>query len=45
METGDPALIDAWIARWSDLVAFEVVPVVGSSEAAGRVARMGADPA
>lgn len=32
----DPALIDAWTARWSDLVAFEVVPVVDSAEARRR---------
>jgi hypothetical protein len=27
METGDAALFDAWTARWSDLVDFEIVPV------------------
>jgi hypothetical protein len=36
METDEPALIDAWIAEWSDLARFEVVPVVGSDEAARR---------
>lgn len=36
METDDPRLIDAWIAAWSDLVRFEVVPLVGSDEAARR---------
>ena len=36
METDDPALIDEWIARWSDLARFEVVPVLSSDEAAGR---------
>jgi hypothetical protein len=36
METDDPALFDAWIEAWSDLMEFEVVPVVGSSEAAER---------
>ena len=36
METNDPALLDAWIARWSDLAEFEVVPVIGSAEAAER---------
>jgi hypothetical protein len=36
METDDPALFDAWIAAWSDLVRFEIVPVLGSSEAAAR---------
>ena len=34
METETPELLDEWIARWSDLVAFEVVPVVSSAEAA-----------
>jgi hypothetical protein len=36
METDDPALFDAWTARWADLVSFEVVPVVTSAEAAAR---------
>ena len=36
METDDPALFDAWTERWRDLVAFEIVPVVTSSEAAAR---------
>lgn len=33
MECDDPALLDAWVARWRDLVDFEVIPVVTSSEA------------
>lgn len=33
METGDRALLDEWIANWSDLVDFEVYPVVTSKEA------------
>jgi hypothetical protein len=36
METDDPTLIDSWIAEWSDLVGFEVVPLVSSDEAARR---------
>jgi hypothetical protein len=36
METDDPALLDEWIGRWSDLAEFEVVPVVTSTEAAAR---------
>ena len=36
METDDPALLRAWTERWSDLVAFEIVPVVTSAEAAAR---------
>jgi hypothetical protein len=34
METDDPGLFEPWIAAWSDLAEFEVVPVVGSAEAA-----------
>ena len=36
METDDPGLFDTWIASWADLAEFEVVPVVGSAEAAAR---------
>jgi hypothetical protein len=39
METTDRRLIDEWIAQWSDLVEFEVIPVITSEEAAARVAR------
>ena len=31
-------LLEQWIARWSDLVDFEVVPVVTSAEATERIA-------
>lgn len=37
METEDRALLDQWIARWSDIVHFEVHPVISSEEAAGRI--------
>jgi predicted phage-related endonuclease len=37
METEDRRLLDAWIESWEDLVAFEVLPVVTSAEAAERV--------
>ena len=37
MACDDRALLDEWLARWSDLVDFEVVPVVTSAEAAARV--------
>ncbi len=37
METDDPALLDAWIAAWSDLVEFEIHRVVTSAAAAARV--------
>ncbi len=38
MECDDRALLDAWMAAWSDIVSFEVVPVVSSAEAAARYA-------
>ena len=38
METDDPELLQRWIAGWSDIVDFEVVPVITSAEAAARVA-------
>ena len=38
METADRSLLDEWIAAWSDLVEFEVIPVVTSIEAAQRIA-------
>jgi hypothetical protein len=37
METDDPRLLDEWTSRWSDIVEFEVVPVIGSADAAARV--------
>ena len=43
MECGERALLDAWIERWADLVEFEVVPVIGSSEAAKIVAARGSE--
>lgn len=37
METEDPALLDQWIANWSDIVDFEVHPVITSKEAAEKI--------
>jgi hypothetical protein len=37
MRTDDPALFEEWTARWGDLAEFEVVPVIGSAQAAARV--------
>ncbi|MEO5817073.1 MAG: DUF3303 family protein [Gemmatimonadaceae bacterium] len=34
MESGDRALLDQWMAQWSELVAFEVIPVMTSAAAA-----------
>jgi hypothetical protein len=39
MECSDRALLDAWMAAWADLVAFEVYPVITSRDAADRVLR------
>jgi hypothetical protein len=38
MECADPALLEQWIARWSDLVDFEVSPVISSAQAVERMA-------
>jgi hypothetical protein len=38
METDNPRLLDEWISRWSDIVEFEVHPVITSAEAAERIA-------
>jgi len=38
MECDDPALFLPWVARWRDLVDFEIVPVVPSATAAAAVA-------
>jgi hypothetical protein len=38
MECDDPRLLQEWIDRWSDLVDFEVTPVVTSQEAAAAIA-------
>lgn len=40
MACEDRALLDRWIACWSDLVDFDVHPVVTSAEAAARVAAL-----
>ena len=37
METDDSSLFETWLAKWRDLGEFEVVPVIGSAEAAARV--------
>ena len=37
MEADDPLLLDQWIAQWSDIVDFEVHPVISSAEAAKRI--------
>ena len=32
METEDPRLFETWIANWSDLMEFDVWPVLSSAE-------------
>ncbi|MFO1054283.1 MAG: DUF3303 family protein [Planctomycetota bacterium] len=41
MECDERALLEAWMAHWTDLVDFEVVPVRGSAEAAAWMAERG----
>lgn len=38
MECEERQLLTEWMARWEDLVEFEVIPVVSSSEAAAAFA-------
>jgi Protein of unknown function (DUF3303) len=38
MECDDRRLLDDWIANWSDITEFEVVPVITSADAAARIA-------
>ena len=38
METDDPRLLDEWMARWRDIVDFEVHAVITSAQAAERMA-------
>jgi len=37
METHDRTLLDEWMGNWSDLIDFEVHPVVTSKEAADKI--------
>jgi hypothetical protein len=34
LESGDLAMLQRWVAQWSDLVEFEIVPVVEGKETA-----------
>ena len=38
METDDRTLLDAWLARWSDLVEFDVHEVMTSADASDQIA-------
>ena len=37
METDDRKLLEEWIAHWSDIVEFEVFPVLTSAEAVKKI--------
>jgi len=37
MQTDDPGTLQAWIANWSDIVEFEVHPVMTSAEAVEQI--------
>ena len=37
METEDRELLNEWIANWSDIIDFEIYPVVTSKEAADKL--------
>jgi len=37
MDTNDRKLLDEWIANWSDIVEFEVFPVMTSKEAVAKI--------
>jgi hypothetical protein len=36
MDADDASVLDAWMTEWTDLVRFEVVPVIGPADAARR---------
>jgi Protein of unknown function (DUF3303) len=38
METADRKLLDQWIGNWSDIVEFDVFPIMSSKEAAEQIA-------
>ena len=38
MDASDRALLDQWMANWSDLMDFEVLPVLSSAEVQARIA-------
>ena len=40
MECDDPLLFQQWVARWEDLIEFEIIPVVLSKEAAEAITPM-----
>ena len=43
MAAEDPSLLDQWMANWSDIVEFEVYPIMSPSEAATMIREAGLD--
>jgi hypothetical protein len=39
MEASDRELLNIWVSRWSDLIDFEIIPVLTSAEFWGRATR------
>jgi hypothetical protein len=37
MSTDDRSLLDEWVSKWSDIVSFEVYPVMSSKEATEKI--------
>ena len=37
MECDDPKLFEQWVAAWSDLMEFEIIPVVPSADVRAKV--------
>jgi hypothetical protein len=37
MQCDDRSLLDEWMSHWSDIVEFEVLPVVTSAEASAAI--------
>jgi hypothetical protein len=42
MQTGDPRLLEQWMANWDDLIEFEVHSVISSVEAAEKFSKASA---
>jgi hypothetical protein len=38
MATANRKLLDEWVNHWTDLVEFEIIPIISSPEAAQRIA-------
>jgi hypothetical protein len=44
MECDDLALLQEWVVAWSDLVAFEIIPIVPSKQAAAALSPAAEEP-